>query len=456
MLKRSMRVLGALLLTLSVVTPASSVYVIVPGILQQAGTGAFIAMAIGALIGLALAFIYAELASAFPIAGAEYSMLGRAIGPWAGFVMLGINGVNTTMGMSALAVGASSYLDAFITGLDPQIFGMSICLVATALSILNIRTNAWITGLFLLTEIITLIVLGCLGILHTERAASDLLFHPMMVNDGQLQPATLTAIGLGITISAFAYNGFGSAVSFAEEMHEAPTLVARTILWAFGLTVALEILPVTAVLLGAPDLAAILGSTNPFNDFVRLTGGETVDQILGLSIALAIGNAVLATILVNARFFYSTGRDNVWWPSANRALVQVHDRFHSPWVATLISGGAAAAACFIPFPMLLVFSGTGIVVVYGMLSIGVLTGRRSGRTDHAPYRMPGHPVIALFALAAVIYVGIANWQDTEVGRPGLIFIAAVMAVSASYYFLIVRRRGDWVLHGPEVETKPPV
>ena len=51
-LKRSMRVIGALLLTLSAVTPASSVFIIVPQVFAQAGTGAFVSMAITALLSL--------------------------------------------------------------------------------------------------------------------------------------------------------------------------------------------------------------------------------------------------------------------------------------------------------------------------------------------------------------------------------------------------------------------
>lgn len=39
-LVRSLGVMGVLFLTLSVATPASSVFVIVPGMLQVAGTGA--------------------------------------------------------------------------------------------------------------------------------------------------------------------------------------------------------------------------------------------------------------------------------------------------------------------------------------------------------------------------------------------------------------------------------
>ena len=85
-LRRSMRVVGTLLLTISSVTPASSVFVIVPGVI----TGALLSMVAAALLSFPIAFVYAELASAFPIAGGEYCMLGRTLGPAWGFAMLGL------------------------------------------------------------------------------------------------------------------------------------------------------------------------------------------------------------------------------------------------------------------------------------------------------------------------------------------------------------------------------
>src|SRR3974377_2359425 len=89
-LKRSMRVIGTLLLTLSAVTPASSVFVIVPGAITQAGRGAFLSMAAAAILAIPIAYVYSELASAFPIAGGEYSMVGRSVGAAAGFATFGL------------------------------------------------------------------------------------------------------------------------------------------------------------------------------------------------------------------------------------------------------------------------------------------------------------------------------------------------------------------------------
>ncbi|MGU3391396.1 hypothetical protein [Sphingomonas sp. M1A8_2b] len=71
-LVRSLGVMGVLFLSLSVATPASSVFVIVPGMLQVAGTGAVWATLIAGLVGVATAFVYPELSSAWPAAGGEY------------------------------------------------------------------------------------------------------------------------------------------------------------------------------------------------------------------------------------------------------------------------------------------------------------------------------------------------------------------------------------------------
>ena len=50
-------------------------------VVAQAGTGAVLCFALTALLGVATAFVYAELSSAFPLTGGEYTMIGRTMGP---------------------------------------------------------------------------------------------------------------------------------------------------------------------------------------------------------------------------------------------------------------------------------------------------------------------------------------------------------------------------------------
>ena len=51
-LERSMGLPAALLLTLSAITPASSVFVIIPGAIHAAGTGALLAMLLALVVGV--------------------------------------------------------------------------------------------------------------------------------------------------------------------------------------------------------------------------------------------------------------------------------------------------------------------------------------------------------------------------------------------------------------------
>jgi amino acid transporter len=448
-LKRSMRVMGALLLTLSAVTPASSVFVIVPGVISQAGTGAFLSMAIAAVLAVPIAFVYAELSSAFPIAGGEYSLVGRGIGPASGFAILGLTAFGNMLAPAVLSLGATPYLESVMPGLNPTVVAIVIIVSTTIAGILHIRTNAWVTGVFLVLELLALAALAALGFFHIARPVSELALHPVVLNHHMLQPSPLAMIGVATSVAVFAYNGYGAAVYFAEEMHEAPKLVARTILWALVITVATEFIPITAVLMGASDLKALLGSNNPFGDFVLTYGGRWFNVAVSLSIALAIINAVLATVLQNGRFFFSTGRDNCWHDTINDHFTRTHSRFHSPWVATLVAGGLAIIACSLGLQLLLVLTGAGISVTYVALSIAALSARWRGRSAHAAYRMPLFPLMPIVALIVLAYILYLSWLDPDEGRVSLIATIAAMGISLVYYFLFVRRRGVWILRDPD-------
>lgn len=443
-----MRVIGALLLTLSGVTPAASVFIGTPVLIQQAGTGAFLSMLLAALPSIPIAFIYAELSSAFPIAGGEYCMVGRTLGPASGFAMLGLTVVGNMLGPAVLALGASIYLAVILPGLDPRMVAIAILATATLSGILHIRTNAWVTGIFLLIELLALGALTGLGFIHVARPVSDLAFHPVMLSAGKLVSTPLAMIGVGSTVAIFSYNGYGGACYFAEELHEASRVVARTILWAVVVAVIAEFVPTAAVLLGAPDLKSLLGSQNGFGDFVRMTGGSEFNVVISLSVALAIINAAIALILQNARFFYSTGRDNAWHGRINSLFTITHLHFHSPWVATLAAGISAILMCFVPLNLLAVLTGTGIAFTYSGMSLAALAGRWRGTSAHAAYRMPLFPVMPLVALFALGYVFYASWLDPDTGRPSLLANFAVISLWLVYYFAVVRRRGEWVLQGP--------
>lgn len=442
-LARSLGVAGVLFLTLSATTPASSVFVIIPGMLQAAGTGAIWAMILASLICVATAFIYAELSSAWPVAGGEYVAVAQTLGPMAGFVMLGVNVFNNVLFPPVAALGIASVMATVVPGLPAVPVAVAVMIGSTLVAILNIRVNAVITGLFLLVELAAVAVVMVLGFADHARPALQFLTHPMVATGQGFAPASAASVGVATTIAIFALNGYGMAVYFGEEMHEAPKRIARTILAALALALLFEGVPLLALLLARIDLATLLTVDDPFGLLVRHRGSAGLSALVSVGIVLAIVNAIIACILACARFFYSTGRDRAWIPRIDDWLVAIHPRFNSPWIGTLIVGGMGTLACFLPMSMLLVLNGTGLVAIYGGIALAAMAGRRGGASAHAPYRMPLYPLAPAVTLLALAYVVWTSWLDVGEGRPGLIATAAQIAGSVLWYKLVLCRRGQW-------------
>jgi amino acid transporter len=453
--QRSMAIFGVLLLTLSSVTPASSVFVIIPGVIQQAGSGVILSLLAAGLVSLCMAFVYAELASAWPLAGGEYSMAGQALGPFAGYILLGSNAAAYTLVPPVLSLGAATYISVVWPGAPAVPIAVAIVAASTFSGILNVRVNAWVTGVFLAVEVIALIVVAALGFTHPARGVAEVVLHPLRATGAAGLSATpALAIAVSTTVAIFAFNGYGAAVYFSEEMHEAPARIARTILLALVVTLALEFAPTLAIILGAPDLAATVRSESPFGDFVQAVGGRPMAIAVSLAIAFAILNAVIASLLINARILFASGRDGAWHHGVNDLFTRLHLKFDSPWVAMLVTGAMGIACCFIPLHLLLVLNGMGVVVTYASLCLSAIVGRRTGASAHARYRMPLFPLAPVVGLLALAGVVTASWMDPDTGRPSLLVTLGVMILFGGYYWL--RRRDPrfaWAMTGPESSSQ---
>ncbi|QKD03952.1 APC family permease [Mesorhizobium loti] len=449
-LDRALNALGTLMIVLSAVTPASSVFIIVPGVIALAGTGSFLSFVIAAVIGLFMAFVYAELSSAYPMAGGEYTMIGRTLGHFWGFVTLVLVFVSIVLIVAVIALGVGTYLGVLIPNLSPQWVGVVTIALAGTVAAMRIKLNAFVTGIFLGIEMLALLVLTGLGFAHVERPLSSLFTSPQLLDaTNTLVPASAGIILAATAVSLFAYNGYGAAAYFGEETQDAKRNIGKVVVWALLITVAAELIPLTAVLLGSPDIAALLAAPQKIEYFLEARGGHALTVLISLAVAVAIFNAVIAIILQAARLLFSSGRDKTWFGPINAAVASVHGSYASPWIATIVVSVLAAIACFIDINLLLVVSGTSLVVIYALLCVAVFAGRRNGSTSGGHYRMPLFPVPAILAFVALIYVAYQNLLDAAFGRPSLIATLLIMAVAAIYYVLVLARRTDWNLHGPD-------
>jgi amino acid transporter len=451
-LRRGMSPFGGLLITLSGLSPGIGVFIVGAGLFHQVGSGAVLCFLVAIAVGIAMSQVYAELGSAFPHAGAEYTMVGRTLAPEAGFAVLSLMVPAVAIALAFNCLGAGTYAHAALPALPAVPVAIAMVLAATLISVLSVQVNAAVTGVFLAVEIGALMLVTALGFTHAHRAVLPMLLHPVQASGAGLGPVPFGPLSLAVAGGIYAFNGYGTAVYFGEEILHARRSMAGIIYGALGLAALTQMPPMLAVLAGAPDLNPVFADAAPVAAFVRTIGGEFLGRLLNLAVAAAIFNAMIALVLSGARQFYASARDGSWPASVNRALVLIHPRFRSPWAATIAVGLPGVGLCFVPTQLLLMLLAGGNIVVYALLCLAVIAGRRNGSTAHSEATMPLYPLAPVFGLMATAGIAVASLMDPDTGRPGLAIVAVIMLAGAAYYRLVLRNRDGFAFREPEDAT----
>ncbi|WP_461666171.1 APC family permease [Gordonia sputi] len=447
-LSRSPTMRENIFITLSSVTPASSVFIIVPAILLAAGGASVLTMAIAAVAAIFVGMCYAELAATYPVTGGEYTWAARLLGRPAGFALFLLTLVSGIFIIAVIALGTGEYLGVAWSGLSGKWIGVGVIVVTTVVATLNIRTNAWVTGLFLVIEIAAVTVLAILGFAHVSRGPGEFV-HAQTIVDGSLSPVGFSALVTLVPVALFAYNGYGAAVYYVEETKNAGKMIGRVIMVCLAVTVAVEIIPLMAVVVGAPSMKDLLSAEAPMNYFLIARGGPTLNVVISVGIAIAIINAVIAIILQIARLVFASARDRSWPKPVDDVLGRVHPRLHTPVAATVLVGlVAAVAAAFLPLDWLVNATGATTVVLYLMVACAALRLRRRGAPTSRGYRMRLWPLAPLVVIAVCLYV---CYQLITPGTWVQLAIAVGTLVAGALYYiayLYPRRADRWTLPDP--------
>jgi len=409
-LSRSIGILGNVFITLSGVTPASSVFIIVPVALVAAGSGSFLAFVFAAIVGVFMAFCWAELSAAFPIAAGDYALVWHSFkgrtswlaGP-VSFVTFALYVDFIAFIPAVIALGTGTYL-AVIWSVNLKVIGAVVMLLAAAIAILNIRLNAVITGIFLAIELVALGVVTILGLTHAKHWGS--LFHPAVGGaHGALTSVSFTAVLALTAVAVFSYNGYANAVNFSEETKGPSKKIANAILWALVITVVAELVPMTATIIGSPSIAKLSTSPVPMQYFIEATSNKTVYTIVSIGVVIAILNAVIAIVLSYGRIFFSSGRDRAWPGPVNGWMTLRSQQFKSPWFATAVVGVLGAVLCLtVSLNTLVNLTGASLVADYALIAIAALFARPTGATANSPYKMPLWPLPPILALVSLGYI----------------------------------------------------
>ena len=440
-LRRSIGVVGGTLLTLSCVTPASTIFVIVPDLFGSLGTATALTIAIGSLLCIAVAFCYSELGTLIPSAGGEYAMVSTLAGRLVGWLVFVLSLLVVMIVPPVIAMGTADYL-APVIHLDPSLAGAGVMLLATLAGLLDLRANAWMTGVFLVLEVIAAAVVAVLGFAHGHRGPGSLVSMQVASSDGTTNPVTAMMVVSGLAIALFVTQGFSTAVYLSEELEQPRRNVARTVLATLAISSVIILVPVVAITFGASDLAELTGGD--ISSMVTAWSNSAVGTFVSLCVALAIINAGIVMVIQNSRVLFASARDRAWPEPVNNVFSKL-GHFGSPWVATLAVGVPGAALCFVNLGTLYSVTGVSVTGMYLLVAVAALFARRGHHRDAPAWRMPLWPAVPVVLVAVLAYV--LTQQETRY----LLWTGGITAVATVYWATYLRRRPDsrWLVTLPE-------
>ncbi|MGW2230053.1 APC family permease [Streptomyces formicae] len=450
-LKRSIGVVGGTLLTLSCVTPASTLFVVVPDLFSSLGTATALTIAIGSLLCVGVAFCYSELGTLIPSAGGEYAMVSTMAGRLAGWLVFVLSLLVVMIVPPVIAMGTADYLTP-VLHLDPSYAGAGVMILATLAGLLDLRANAWITGIFLVLEVIAAGVVAVLGFAHAERGPGSLVDLTVASgpgaggagSSGGVDTVTAMLIVSGLAIALFVTQGFSTAVYLSEELENPRRNVARTVLTTLAISSVIILVPVVAITMGAQSLTAL--TEGDISAMVTAWSNSAVGTFVSLCVALAIINAGIVMVIQNSRVLFASARDKAWPAPVNKALVRLGGT-GAPWVATLLVGVPGAVLCFVNLDTLYGVTGVSVTGMYLLVAVAALLARRGSHGARSAWRMPLWPAVPVVLIAVLAYI----LSQQEV--PYLLWTGGIVLAATLYWALYLRPRREtrWLVSIPEEE-----
>ncbi len=407
-----------------------------------------LAWAIGALLALAGARAYAEVARLVPRSGGEYRYLSELIHPSLGFVAGWASllvGFSAPIAADALAAGefARTVFPVLDRGwLVPvghghvpvsaaQLAGAALIVLLTAFHAVGLRTSARVQNGLVLVKALLLAGFVAVGLLYGQRSWPT--WHAGAAGAG----FPLAAFASGLFYIAFAFSGWNAAVYAAEEFDAPERTVPRAMMVGCLLVAALYLVVnfIFVANLTPADAAVVFRY-----DTDRVTLGHAVvarllgpgsGAVMSLVTVLVFASAMSAMTFIGPRVTAAMAKDG-YLPAALRCPDG------KPPAAAIVLQGALALAILFTHPLRAILENLGAILIF----FAALTAAGLFKVALAPGALDRPRAGALVAAGVHVAVALAMLVFGFVLSPGSLRWVAAAAVAGAAGWLLSRPRGQ--------------
>ncbi len=356
------------------------------------------AWAVGGLIALAGAFIYAELSSQSSESGGQYVYLRDALHPLVacgyGWSLLF---VIQTGGMAAVALIFANHVFELVgvrlTDLGAALLASAALALLTVINCIGVRAGSVTQNVFMVLKLIAIGALVVFGLMISGPAPGA----TVTISTGSTATIwqSLIAFGAALIPAQFAYGGWQTACFVAGEVREPRRNLPRGLLFGV-LGVIVVYLSVNYVCVHALGAQGLAQTKTPASAVMRLALGERGGRFLAAGIAISTIGFLSQSMLTAPRVYFAMADDGLFFKQLawlNRARV--------PAIAIALQGVLAIVIVLVAsrFEQILDYVVSVDVVFFALTAVCVFVFRRRNPTGDY-FRIPGHPFTTLFFIAA--------------------------------------------------------
>jgi APA family basic amino acid/polyamine antiporter len=418
-----------------------------PITLTALGVGAIIGAGIFVLTGLAahdyagpglvLSFIvagvgcafaglcYAEFASMVPVAGSAYTYAYATLGELFAWIIGWDLVLEYAVASSTVAHGWSHYFFSLLglfgvafptrwtqnpfdidaathawaqTGAYCNLPAGLVVLLVTVILVVGIRESATFNAAMVALKLVVVLFVIAVG----SRYVNPANWHPFL-------PYGATGVFAGASYIFFAYIGFDSVSTHAEEARNPQRDVPIGILCSLGLCTILYIL-VAGVLTGMVPYSQI-DIDAPVARAFAARGLGTAELVISIGAVIGLTSVLLVLLLSQARILLAMARDGL---IPRDFFSAVHPRFRTPHKATILTGIlVAAVAALFPLTLLAKLVNIGTLMAFVLVCAAVWVMRRTHPDMPRPFRTPLMPIVPILGMVSngfMMYsLGWENW-----------------------------------------------